>query len=69
MRQLAQLQETFHKFYVCTAVRKFFFFLDQLRTGRIAIPDILCSGYLDKLLEVSQAINRFSGCRERQPNR
>lgn len=53
MRQLAQLQETFHKFYVCTAVRKFFFFLDPLRTGRIAIPDILCSGYLDKLLEVN----------------
>jgi serine/threonine-protein phosphatase 2A regulatory subunit B''/actin-binding protein anillin len=69
MRQLSQLQETFHKFYVCTAVRKFFFFLDPLRTGRIAIPDILCSGYLDKLLEVSQAINRFSGCRERQRNR
>ncbi len=54
MRQLAQLQETFHKFYVCTAVRKFFFFLDPLRIGRIAIPDILCSGYLDKLLEVSK---------------
>lgn len=54
MRQLAQLQETFHKFYVCTAVRKFFFFLDPLRTGRIAIPDILCSGYLDKLLEVNK---------------
>lgn len=54
MHQLAQLQETFYKFYVCTAVRKFFFFLDPLRTGRIAIPDILCSGYLDKLLEVSE---------------
>ena len=52
MQQLAQLQKTFYKFYVCTAVRKFFFFLDPLRTGRIAIPDILCSGYLDKLLEV-----------------
>ncbi|CAF1036413.1 unnamed protein product, partial [Didymodactylos carnosus] len=25
MQQLAQLQETFYKFYVCTAVRKFFF--------------------------------------------
>jgi serine/threonine-protein phosphatase 2A regulatory subunit B'' len=53
MHQLTQLQETFYKFYVCTAVRKFFFFLDPLRTGRIAIPDILCSGYLDKLLEVN----------------
>ena len=54
MHQLTQLQETFYKFYVCTAVRKFFFFLDPLRTGRIAIPDILCSGYLDKLLEVKK---------------
>ena len=52
MHQLEQLQETFYKFYVCTAVRKFFFFLDPLRTGRIAITDILCSGYLDRLLEV-----------------
>ncbi|CAF1678063.1 unnamed protein product, partial [Didymodactylos carnosus] len=52
MQQLAQLQETFYKFYVCTAVRKFFFFLDPLRTEKIAIPDILCSGFLDKLLEV-----------------
>ncbi|CAF0778963.1 unnamed protein product [Rotaria sordida] len=54
MHQLSQLQETFYKFYVCTAVRKFFFFLDPLRTGRIAIPDILCSGYLDKLLELRE---------------
>ncbi|CAF0972295.1 unnamed protein product [Adineta ricciae] len=54
MQQLAQLQKTFYKFYVCTAVRKFFFFLDPLRTGRIAIPDILCSGYLDKLLELRE---------------
>ncbi|CAF4546892.1 unnamed protein product, partial [Didymodactylos carnosus] len=54
MQQLAQLQETFYKFYVCTAVRKFFFFLDPLRTGKIAIPDILCSGFLDKLLELRE---------------
>ncbi|CAF3488248.1 unnamed protein product [Adineta steineri] len=54
MHQLSQLQKTFYKFYVCTAVRKFFFFLDPLRTGRIAIPDILCSGYLDKLLELRE---------------
>ncbi|CAF4966472.1 unnamed protein product, partial [Rotaria socialis] len=27
---------------------------DPLRTGRIAIPDILCSGYLDKLLELRE---------------
>ena len=31
--QLNCLEESFHSFYVCTAVRKFFFFLDPLRTG------------------------------------
>jgi serine/threonine-protein phosphatase 2A regulatory subunit B'' len=31
--QLNCLEESFYSFYVCTAVRKFFFFLDPLRTG------------------------------------
>ena len=37
--QLDGLEKSFHSFYVCTAVRKFFFFLDPLRTGKIKIQD------------------------------
>ena len=33
--QLDGLDKSFHSFYVCTAVRKFFFFLDPLRTAKI----------------------------------
>ena len=50
--QLDGLDHSFHSFYVCTAVRKFFFFLDPLRTGRIKIQDILASSFLDDLLEL-----------------
>lgn len=53
LTQLDGLEKSFHSFYVCTAVRKFFFFLDPLRTGRIRIKDILKSNFLDELLEVS----------------
>lgn len=51
--QLEGLERSFHSFYVCTAVRKFFFFLDPLRTGKIRIRDILSCSFLDDLLEVS----------------
>ncbi|XP_076464140.1 serine/threonine-protein phosphatase 2A regulatory subunit B'' subunit gamma-like [Babylonia areolata] len=50
--QLVGLENTFYSFYVCTAVRKFFFFLDPLRTGRIKILDILACSFLDDLLEL-----------------
>lgn len=50
--QLEGLENSFHSFYVCTAVRKFFFFLDPLRTGKIRIRDILSCGFLDDLLEL-----------------
>lgn len=51
--QLDGLEKSFHSFYVCTAVRKFLFFLDPLRTGRVRIQDILACSFLDDLLEVS----------------
>ena len=60
--QLDGLDKSFHSFYVCTAVRKFFFFLDPLRTGKIKIQDILASSFLDDLLELrdqGQAHNIF----------
>jgi serine/threonine-protein phosphatase 2A regulatory subunit B'' len=50
------------------AVRKFFFFLDPLRTGKIRIRDILTCNFLDDLLELrdvdipkdAQEMNWFS---------
>ena len=64
----AGLEQSFYSFYVCTAVRKFFFFLDPLRSGRIKIQglsffnlwcnsdskfsDILACSFLDDLLEL-----------------
>lgn len=66
--QLEGLERSFHSFYVCTAVRKFFFFLDPLGTGRIRIREILACSFLDDLLELrdddapkdAQEINWFS---------
>lgn len=54
--QLDGLEKSFYSFYVCTAVRKFFFFLDPLRTGKVKIQDILACSFLDDLLEVGGAI-------------
>ncbi|KYN26665.1 Serine/threonine-protein phosphatase 2A regulatory subunit B'' subunit gamma, partial [Trachymyrmex cornetzi] len=50
--QLEGLEKSFHSFYVCTAVRKFLFFLDPLRTGKVHILDILAFSFLDDLLEL-----------------
>jgi len=50
--QLEGLEKSFHSFYVCTAVRKFLFFLDPLKLGKVRIQDILASGFLDELLEL-----------------
>ncbi|XP_046384216.1 serine/threonine-protein phosphatase 2A regulatory subunit B'' subunit gamma-like [Ischnura elegans] len=46
------LEKSFHSFYQCTAVRKFFFFLDPLCKGRVRIQDILASGFLDEISEL-----------------
>ncbi|XP_060583128.1 serine/threonine-protein phosphatase 2A regulatory subunit B'' subunit gamma-like isoform X1 [Ruditapes philippinarum] len=50
--QLNGLEKSFYSFYVCTAVRKFFFFLDPMRKGKIKIQDILACSFLDDLLEL-----------------
>jgi len=50
--QLGKLDQSFFSFYVCTAVRKFFFFLDPMRSGKIKIQDILACSFLDDLLEL-----------------
>lgn len=38
--QLDGLEKSFHSFYLCTAVRKFLFFLDPIRANRVGI---ICS--------------------------
>merc|ERR1719277_1611089 len=52
--QLSTLQEEFYPFYVFTAVRKFFFFLDPKRTGRVRIRDLLSSQIIIELYELRQ---------------
>ncbi|XP_062505435.1 serine/threonine-protein phosphatase 2A regulatory subunit B'' subunit gamma-like [Corticium candelabrum] len=52
--QLDCLERSFYSFYVCTAVRKFFFFLDPLRTGKVKIQDVLACRFLDDLLELRE---------------
>jgi len=47
-----QLDKSYHPFYTCVAVRKFFFFLDPHKYNKIKIPDILCSGFLDQLFQL-----------------
>ncbi|KAM3186973.1 hypothetical protein ACTXT7_003208, partial [Hymenolepis weldensis] len=53
--ELNEVDDVFKTFYVSTAVRKFFFFLDPLRVGRIRICDILACGFLDNILELREA--------------
>lgn len=49
---LRTLQENFYPFYVFTAVRKFIFFLDPKRTGRVSIKNLVSSRILSELLEL-----------------
>lgn len=52
--KLGTVSKSFHKFYVCTAVRKFIFFLDPNRRGRVAIQSILLSPILTELFELRE---------------
>merc|ERR1712194_157343 len=52
--QLNSLQEEFYPFYVFTAVRRFFFFLDPKRTGKIYISQLLTSLIIQELFELRQ---------------
>jgi len=52
--QLQNLKEDFYPFYVITAVRKFFFFLDPKKTGKILIKDMLTSPILAEMYELRQ---------------
>ncbi|XP_065196264.1 serine/threonine-protein phosphatase 2A regulatory subunit B'' subunit gamma-like isoform X3 [Sycon ciliatum] len=50
--QLNGLEDSFYSFFVCSAVRKFFFFLDPLRTGKVKVQDIMSCKFLDELLQL-----------------
>lgn len=52
MTQLKDMDSNLLPFYLVTAARKFFFFLDINRMERIKIIDILASGLIDELLDV-----------------
>jgi serine/threonine-protein phosphatase 2A regulatory subunit B'' len=52
--QLEGIEEGFKPFYVCGAARKFFFFLDIQRKGKISIKDILLSPILSEFFELQQ---------------
>ena len=49
---LKNLEESYMRYYIISAVRKFFFFLDPKRTGRIYIKDMLTSPMLAELYEL-----------------
>ncbi|KAI8912180.1 Serine/threonine-protein phosphatase 2A regulatory subunit B [Powellomyces hirtus] len=51
---LETLSSSFHKFYLCTASRKFSFFLDPMRRGKIKIQTILLSPILTELFELRE---------------
>ena len=52
IESLSTLQEDFTHFYVFTAVRRFFFFLDRHGQRRLAIKDILASPVFRELQEL-----------------
>ena len=52
--QLQSIPEAFQNYYVITAVRKFFFFLDPKKTGKIYIKDMLTSPILAELYDLRQ---------------
>lgn len=58
LTQLKELNKIFYSFYACLVVRRFFFYLDPLRTGKIRIVDILSCGFLDELLELREEIHK-----------
>ena len=64
------MQPAFHYYYACTAVRRFMFFLDPKRMGKVRIADIMASGFLDDLLQLrdtQQPINSNKSVDETPP--
>ncbi|OQV16201.1 Serine/threonine-protein phosphatase 2A regulatory subunit B'' subunit gamma [Hypsibius exemplaris] len=60
---LAAMDPEYKKFYVCSVIRKFFFFLDPGRQGKIKITKMLGSSLMQELMDV-----RESGEKPEKPN-
>jgi len=52
---LTELRKEFFPYYKVTAVRKFLFFLDPKRRGRVSLQDMLSSPILHELLDLRRA--------------
>jgi len=52
--QLQGLEQDFYPYYVFTAVRKFMFFLDPMRKGKVSIRDIVASPILHQFNQLRQ---------------
>ena len=50
--KLANINSTFYHFYICGAIRKFTWFLDSNRRGKLSISKIVSSSILTELLEL-----------------
>lgn len=53
------MEKSFLPYYLCTISRKFFFFLDPIRIGRVRICDILASGFLESILYLQDCIPSY----------
>lgn len=45
--QIKDIERWFIPYYLCTVSRRFFFFLDPIRVGRVRICDVMASGLLE----------------------
>ncbi|CAN0549917.1 unnamed protein product, partial [Ectocarpus sp. 12 AP-2014] len=55
MPALRAIHDNFYPFYVFTAVRRFMFFLDPKRTGKISIDTLVRSRVMEEFLQVRMA--------------
>ena len=54
----AEISEEIKEYYILVAQRKFFFFLDPKRTGKIFINDIVTSNILPELLDLEKVTSK-----------
>eukprot|EP01138_Halocafeteria_seosinensis_P002753 gb/GECG01002814.1/.p1 GENE.gb/GECG01002814.1/~~gb/GECG01002814.1/.p1 ORF type:complete len:500 (+),score=72.87 gb/GECG01002814.1/:1-1500(+) len=52
IRGLEKLDESFHQYYIFTAVRKFMFCLDSKNRGKIPVNEVACSRVMAELCEL-----------------
>ncbi|GAV01592.1 hypothetical protein RvY_12280 [Ramazzottius varieornatus] len=57
---LASMDPEYKKFYVCSVIRKFFFFLDPGKQGKIKITKMLGSPLMQELMDVRETADKSS---------